>query len=258
MGFRRILPIATLILTALFAVPDVSTSQRSPVAGSINTNAPLVSDRLSSERSRSGAAILRVDDWVRVPSAGSSSGSESTGDETSSGAQASADHPQRGPDDAPVTIIEYSDFQCPYCRETETSLRQVLRKYGDRVRLVYMDFPLSFHRNAMNAAMAARCADEQGQFWAYHDALLADPSQLSIPALESTAAKLGLDSSSFNSCLSRHKYENIVRSDQVNGEKAGARGTPYFIINGRALDGAQTYATFDAVIDSALRHADRR
>src|ERR1700758_248351 len=122
--------------------------------------------------------VLAEDDWVQLPSSGEHSDSESSSPSTSQDSQSSGGHPQRGGDNAAVTIVEYSDYQCPYCRQEESRLREVMKKYGDQVRLVYMDFPLAFHRQAMEAAIAARCADEQGQFWAYHDALLEDSSGL--------------------------------------------------------------------------------
>ncbi len=163
------------------------------------------------------------------------------------------DHPQRGSDNASITIVEYSDFQCPYCRQAEGSLRQVLRKYGDRVRLVYMDFPLPFHQHAMEAAMAARCADEQGQFWAYHDALFENGSGLSTPALKAAAAGLGLDRARFDTCLDDHKYQSAVVADRTQGETAGANGTPYFIVNGHSMNGAQPLSAFESVMDKELQ-----
>jgi protein-disulfide isomerase len=203
-------------------------------------------------RSDSANLLLAQDDWVRVPSSGGSSDSEPARHASSQDSQAAADHPQRGGDNAPVTIVEYSDFQCPYCRQAESSLRQVLKKYGDRVRLVYMDFPLSFHQHAMDAAIAARCADEQGQFWAYHDALFENPSELSTPALKTVAAQLGLDRASFDACLDEHKYESAVVADRTQGELAGAHGTPYFIVDGHSMSGAQPPSAFESVIDRDL------
>ncbi len=204
-------------------------------------------------RPDSANLLLAQDDWTRVPSSGGSSDSELERHSSSQESQAAADRPQRGGDDAPVTIVEYSDFQCPYCRQEESPLRQVLKKYGDRVRLVYMDFPLSFHQYAMDAAIAARCADEQGQFWAYHDALFENPSGLSPPALKTVAAQLGLDRTSFDACLDERKYESAVIADRTQGQMAGAHGTPYFIIDGQPMSGAQPLSAFESVIDRDLR-----
>ena len=204
-------------------------------------------------RPDSASVPLAQDDWVRVPSSGGSSDSEPERRSGSQESQAAADHPQRGGDNAPVTIVEYSDFQCPYCGQEESPLRQVLKKYGSQVRLVYMDFPLSFHQQAMGAAIAARCADEQGQFWAYHDALFENSSGLSTPALKTVAAQLGLDRASFDACLDEHKYESAVIADRTQGQRAGARGTPCFIVGGRSMSGAQPLSAFESVIDEELR-----
>ncbi len=165
----------------------------------------------------------------------------------------SVDHPQRGGDNASITIVEYSDFQCPFCRQAEKSLKQVLKKYGDQVRLVYMDFPLPFHPRAMEAAIAARCANEQGQFWAYHDALLENPSGLSTTELKTAAAGLGLDPASFDTCLDDRKYESAVVADRSQGKSVGANGTPYFIVNGHGMSGAQPPSAFESVIDRKLK-----
>jgi protein-disulfide isomerase len=200
------------------------------------------------------ANVLLADDWVRVPSPGSSSDSESTHHSNSeSTTPAIANHPQRGDDNAPVTIVEYSDFQCPYCRQVEAALREVLTKYNGQVRLVYMDFPLPFHKHAMDAAMAARCADEQGQFWAYHDELIKDPSNLSTPALETTARNLGLDLPTFDACLEERKYERAVLADEKHGKRIGANGTPYLVIGSRSMSGSQPVSVLESAIDEQLR-----
>ena len=198
--------------------------------------------------------VLAQDDWVRLPSSGDSSDSEAAHKSNSQDSQPAADHPQRGGDNAAVTIVEYSDYQCPYCRAVESSLRRVLKKYGDQVRLVYMDFPLGFHQHAMEAAIAARCADEQGQFWSYHDALIENPSGLSTVALKTTAAQLGLDPVSFDACLDGRKYESAVVADRTQGERIGAHGTPYFIVGSHPMSGAQPDSAFESAIDYQLRH----
>ena len=202
---------------------------------------------------RANILLAQDEDWVRLPSPAGSGDSESAQHSTSQDNQVSGDHPQRGGDNAPVTIVEYSDFQCPYCRKAETSLKQVMKKYGDRVRVVYMDFPLKFHQDAMEAAIAARCADEQGQFWAYHDALFESPSGISDPALKTTAAQLGLDRMSFDRCLDQRKYRDAVVADLDQGKAAGADGTPYFVVNGVPMSGDQPASAFESVIDQQLQ-----
>ena len=141
----------------------------------------------------------------------------------------------------------------PVLPPVEASLRQVMKKYGDQVRLVYMDFPLAFHQHAMEAAIAARCADEQGQFWTYHDALIENPSALSTPGLKSTAEQLGLDSLTFDRCLDGRKYESSVIADRTQGERVGAHGTPYFIVGSRSMSGVQSASAFESAINEQLR-----
>jgi protein-disulfide isomerase len=198
------------------------------------------------------------DNWVQVPSSSDSSDS-SSGTSTTTNSSTSQDnstagaHPQRGADNAAVTIIEYSDFQCPFCRRAEGSVRQVLKKYDGQVRLVYMDFPLPSHRYAMEAAIAARCADEQGRFWSYHDALFENPTDLTTSGLKSTAEQLGLDNLTFDRCLEQRKFQNVVLADQKEGETAGLRGIPYFIVDGHPMHGANTPAAFSTIIDQELK-----
>ena len=210
-----------------------------------------------------GAAMLALaaiptqaqDNWVRVPSASDSSDSAASTPSSSSSADSgvAGAHPQRGADNAAVTIVEYSDFQCPFCRRAEASIRQVLKKYDGQVRLVYMDYPLPSHRYAMQAAIAARCADEQGQFWAYHDALFENPTDLSTPALKNTAEQLRLNSLTFDRCLEERKFQNVITADQKEGEAAGLLGIPYFIVDGHVMHGASTAAAFSTVIDRELQ-----
>ena len=167
---------------------------------------------------------------------------------------ASAGHPSMGAWSAPVTIIEFSDFQCPFCRAAESSLKQVRQKYGDQVRLVYMDFPLGFHPHAMDAAKAARCAADQDKFWQFHDALFLDQKKLDPDGLSQTAAKVGLDRDKFNTCFSSDKHDAGIRQDMAQGNSLGVTGTPTFFINGRELVGAQPLPKFNEVIDDEIAH----
>lgn len=164
----------------------------------------------------------------------------------------SGNHPWSGGKAAPVTIVEFSDFQCPYCRAAESSVKEVRAKYGDRVKFVYEDFPLGFHEHAMDAARAARCAGEQDKFWQYHDALFADQAKLAVADLKSKAAKLGLDSKKFAACFDQGTPDAAIKADQAQGESLGVSGTPTFFINGRELTGAQSPDRFAAVIDEEL------
>jgi len=167
------------------------------------------------------------------------------------------DDPAKGPEDAPVTIIEFSDFQCPYCGgfATET-LPQILQNYGDRVRFVFRDFPLiSMHANALKAAEASECADDQGKFWEYHDLLFKNQTALDVDSLKGYAASLGLDTAAFNECLDSDKYTEEVGKDLQDGQAAGVQGTPSFFINGLPVRGAMPYASFQAAIEAALAEA---
>ncbi|MBK5291866.1 MAG: thioredoxin domain-containing protein [Acidobacteriia bacterium] len=145
----------------------------------------------------------------------------------------------RGDPKAPVTIVEFSDFECPFCVRSQAVLQNVLAKYKGRVRLAFRDFPLrGIHPKAQSAAEASRCAAEQGKFWEYHDALFADSTKLDAEGLAGNARKLELDMSSFESCLSSRKYKAKVEQDLEEGTKAGVEGTPAFFINGVFLSGA--------------------
>jgi protein-disulfide isomerase len=164
----------------------------------------------------------------------------------------SGGHPALGAKDAPVTIVEFTDFQCPYCKATETTLKQLRDKYGDKIRLVHMDFPLPFHSHALDAANAARCANDQGKFWQYRDSLFANQSKLAPVDLKATAKTLGLNSTEFDACFDKAKYDSQIKSDQAAGEKVGVDGTPAFFIDGRPLTGAQPTSKFEELIDDEL------
>ena len=165
---------------------------------------------------------------------------------------ATADSPAQGPANAPIELVEFSDFQCPFCLRAHPTVKQVLSTYGDKVRFVYRNYPLPSHPNARPAAEAAQCANEQGQFWAYHDRLFADQTKLSDADLKASAAALGLDAAKFNACFDSHKYKSRVDSDLQAGNEAGVNGTPAFFVNGRLLNGAQPYEEFKRVIDEEL------
>jgi protein-disulfide isomerase len=169
-----------------------------------------------------------------------------------------AESPSRGPANAPVEIVEFSDFQCPYCLAAHSTVKRVLDTYGDHIHFVYRHFPLPNHPNAHPAAEASQCASEQGQFWPYHDRLFANPGKLTDADLKQSAAELRLDTARFNACVDSHKYKDFVDADVKAGQEAGVSGTPAFFINGRELTGAQPFETFKKVIDEELqRHSSR-
>ena len=161
--------------------------------------------------------------------------------------------PSRGPATAPVTIVEFSDFQCPFCQRLLPSLDEVRAKYGDKVRIVFRQYPLSMHQNAQKAAEAALCAHEQGKFWELHDAMFADQNALGVEQLKATAAALGLEADAFNSCLDSGKSAAAVQADLKDGAAAGVDGTPAMFVNGRFLNGAVPLEQISRLIDDELR-----
>lgn len=171
------------------------------------------------------------------------------------------DDPTKGSDSAPVVIIEFSDFECPFCgRFYSQTLSQIEKEYVDtgKVQMVYRDFPLSFHPQAKPSAMAAECADDQGKFWEMHDKLFENQSTLSESNIKLWAEELGLNTTTFNSCFDSAKYSNEVDSDMSDGSAAGISGTPGFLIGkrdgtGTIISGAQPYSVFKAAIDSLLQ-----
>jgi protein-disulfide isomerase len=165
-----------------------------------------------------------------------------------------AGHPWTGGKDAAITIVEFSDFQCPYCRAAEPALKQIRSKYGDKVKLVYMDFPLGMHPHAMDAAVAGRCAGDQKKFWEFHDAVFADQSKLDAVGLKASAAKAGLDATKFSACFDAKLGTAGIKADQAEGERLGVTGTPTFFVNGRELVGMESEKAFSDVIDDELAH----
>jgi protein-disulfide isomerase len=160
--------------------------------------------------------------------------------------------PARGSASAPIEIIEFSDFQCPFCQRANPTVEQVLKTYGDKIKFVYRHYPLPNHPNARPSAEAAACAQVQGKFWEYHDRLFADPSKLADADLKAHAAAIGLDTATFNTCVDNRQQKAGVDKDVADGEAVGVTGTPAFFINGRALEGAQPFESFKRVIDEEL------
>ncbi|MDF1498339.1 MAG: thioredoxin domain-containing protein [Patescibacteria group bacterium] len=158
----------------------------------------------------------------------------------------------KGPKDAKVTIIEFSDFECPFCKKGKENIDEVLKIYGDEVKLVFKHFPLPSHSNAQKAAEASECANEQGKFWEMHDAMFEDQSKLAVSDLKQTAQKIGLVTKEFNNCLDSGKYEGKVKSDMGIGSEYGVGGTPAFFIGEDFLSGAQSPEKFQIIIDKQL------
>ena len=162
-------------------------------------------------------------------------------------------HPSKGPAAAPVTIVEFSDFECPYCSGLFPTLKRVEETYKDKIRIVYRQFPLNnLHPHAQKAAEASLCANDQNKFWQLHDAMFIDQKNLTVEDLKAKAAKLSLDSSAFATCLDSGKHANVVRDSVNEASKLGIDGTPAMFINGRYLGGNQPYDAIAKVIDDEL------
>ncbi len=174
-------------------------------------------------------------------------------------AVATEGRPSKGPEDAPVTIVGFSDFQCPYCASLFSTLKAIEKNYQDKVRIVYLQFPLrTIHPNAQKAAEASLCANEQNQFWPMLDAMFADQRKLSVDELKRTAEKLSLDMSAFNACLDGNKYDSAIRADIAEGLKVGVRGTPAFFVNERFFGGSVPYDEIQRAIEDELQRTSAK
>ena len=162
--------------------------------------------------------------------------------------------PTSGRKDAPVTLVEFSDFQCPYCKLAAPSVREVAKKFGDKVQIVYRQYPIeSLHPFALKAAEASLCANDQGKFWELHDAMFADQTRLAVNDLKQTARRLGLDGREFDSCLDSGRHAEQVQNDLKEGERAGLTGTPTIFINGVIVDGgAVGFSVLEGLIEQEL------
>ncbi|MEM2138341.1 MAG: thioredoxin domain-containing protein [Candidatus Anstonellaceae archaeon] len=208
-----------------------------------------------------------------APSAGAGSGQQAAAQPTQPRAAQAQPQPQQqqvaninleglpyqGAADAKVAVVEYSDFQCPFCQRAYPTVKQLMNEYGAKVKFYYKHFPLSFHQNAQKSAEAYECALEQGKNWEYHDKLFdngqADGTGLNNADLKKYASDLGLDTAKFNSCLDSGKFASKVQADAAEGSANGVSGTPTFFINGQAVVGAQPYATIKSVVDAKLAAA---
>src|SRR3989344_1266321 len=176
-----------------------------------------------------------------------------------------------GPENAKVVVVEFSDFECPFCgaaagtrddliagfksqdSEWEAAVPKLkeLAEQG-KIKFVFRDFPLDIHKNSQKAAEAAECAGEQGKFWEYHDRLFENQGLLDINSLKVYALEIGLDINKFNECLDSEKMEDEVKKDLEDGKKYGVRGTPAFFVNGKLISGAQSFSVIEKVINEEL------
>jgi len=165
-----------------------------------------------------------------------------------------AGFPTKGPADAQVTIVEFSDFECPYCGGLFPTLKQVEKNYPQQVRIVYRQFPLTnIHPHAQKAAEASLCANDQQKFWEFHDSMFSNQSELSVPDLKQRAVDLKLNAQMFNQCLDSGKHVAAIQADIQEGARNGVTGTPALFINGRLLAGNQPYAEIRNVIEDELQ-----
>jgi protein-disulfide isomerase len=164
------------------------------------------------------------------------------------------DDPSEGSADAPVTIIQFAEFQCPYCGAANQTVQRLLKDYDGKVRFVFRDFPLGFHENAIPAAVAANCANQQSidKYWKFHDSFMANQKALTEADIQKAAQEAGVDTAKWEACRKDPAIEAEVRKDQEDGAAVGVTGTPAFFINGIFLNGAQPYEKFKMIIDAEL------
>ncbi|HOJ01218.1 MAG TPA: DsbA family protein [Anaerolineaceae bacterium] len=160
------------------------------------------------------------------------------------------DNPSLGPQDAPITIIIFSDFQCPYCASANQLIKELMQEYPDQIRYVHRDFPLEeIHPDAFNTALAARCAGDQGKYWEMNDALFSNQEDLSIPGINKLVEMLGLDQVQFDTCFESGKFEEKILNDKQTGEEYGVSGTPTLFVNGYQVNGADRDAILNIIED---------
>ena len=162
--------------------------------------------------------------------------------------RAPSSEPSIGPEDALVTLVEFSDYQCPYCKRTQPMVDKLLEEFGDEIRFVYRDFPLSFHPEAEPAARAARCAGDQGKYWEYHAHLMNEDGSLQPDDLSRRAEAVGLDMAAYTACYDSGRHAAAVKAGFDDGQAVGVTGTPTFFVNGRMFVGGQPYEDMAAVI----------
>ncbi|HSA60278.1 MAG TPA: DsbA family protein [bacterium] len=166
------------------------------------------------------------------------------------------DNPAIGPKDAPVKIVEFTDYQCPFCGKSRPTVNQILAEYKGKVRYVLRDFPLSFHKDSAKAHEAARCAGEQDRYWEMNKKLFENQRAIKPEDLKKYAQEIKVKMDKFEQCLDSGKYADAIKQNQEYGEKVGVSGTPAFFINGRMISGARPFSSFKEIIDDELRNAN--
>jgi protein-disulfide isomerase len=163
--------------------------------------------------------------------------------------------PEKGPKDAPITLIVFSDYECPFCRRAEPTVEQVLKTYEGKIRYVFRDYPLPFHSKARPAAVAANCAIPHGKYWEFNQKLFT--GDLGPEGYKKIAGELGIDQKKFDECVAKNDQKSIDK-DMEDGSAVGVNGTPAFFINGRMLSGAQPFEAFKEIIDQELAQAGKK
>lgn len=162
------------------------------------------------------------------------------------------DDPAQGNPNAPIKLIEFSEFQCPFCKRARPTIEKVLSTYKDQIYYVFRDFPLSFHKEAKNASLAANCAHEQGKYWEFNHELWENQQALSTEKYTEIAKKIALNLDKYNQCYTSRKFDKEIDKDQNDGIDVGVSGTPAYFINGKFLSGAQPFESFREIIDEEL------
>ncbi len=163
--------------------------------------------------------------------------------------------PTRGPKNAPVALVEFADYECPFCRQMQPEIEELLKDYNGKLTLYFKDFPLAIHAHAGKASQAARCAEQQGAFWPYHDILFHEGASLELPQLKQYARGLRLDAARFDACLDAALPPAEIQNNLEQGQRLGIAGTPAFFINGHFLSGVVSYETLREVVDQSLNLA---
>jgi len=166
------------------------------------------------------------------------------------------DDPCIGPKGAPVTVIEFTDYQCPFCGRVRPTINQIIEEYKEKVQYCLRDFPLAFHQDAPKAHEAAECAGDQDKYWEYNKVLFNNQGAIKVDDLKSYAKRVSLDTKKFDKCLDSGKYKDEVMADQRDGQKYGVSGTPSFFINGRSVSGARPFEAFKVIIDDELERSN--
>ncbi|MBI2082202.1 MAG: thioredoxin domain-containing protein [Deltaproteobacteria bacterium] len=162
------------------------------------------------------------------------------------------DAPALGPKDAPIRLVEYTDYECPFCGRARDAVNQVLKEYKGKVRYVIKDFPLSFHKNAFKAHEAAHCAGDQGKYWEMNKKIWGNQRAITEEDLKKYASEIQLKTNNFEECMSSGKFASLIRQNVQEGQDVGVSGTPAFFINGRPLSGARPFEAFKEIIDGQL------